>query len=330
MENTHIAPAPSPARPPQLLQDSGVAPGEVRGAKNLAEEDRLSFRFALGTFNNRTLSKDHQIDFLITELDKVKLDVLALQETKRKDELKARWLDGSQVFLGAATNQAKKGGIGFIVRSTFTDKIISCSIDNLRVGKLVLQVDKNSTLKVISCYAPTFSASDDEMEDFYNDLSEALQERTTYTFICGDFNAKLGTGKPGEKFIGSFGLGTRNERGDLLAEFAERERLYVMNSFFKKRCGKRWSWHGPDKRIKNEIDFILTDCKRLVQDVETIGKKFFDTSSDHRPVRARIVINLRNERKIRAKSNHSRKKELLNETKFQNAIDNTSWTKLMC
>lgn len=223
MKNTNIAPAPSPARPPQLLQDSGVANGEVRGAKNLAEEDRLSFPLAIGTFNNRTLSKDHQIDFLITELDKVKLDVIAIQETKRKEELNAKWRDGSQIFLGAAKN-ANQGGIGFIIRPKFTDKIISCSISSLRVGKLVLHIDKISTLKVISCYAPTFSASDDEIEKFYDEISEALQERTTYTFVCGDFNAKLGKGLPEEKFIGPFGLGKRNERGEKLAEFVERER----------------------------------------------------------------------------------------------------------
>lgn len=327
MKNTNIAPAPSPARPPQLLQDSGVANGEVRGAKNLAEEDRLSFPLAIGTFNNRTLSKDHQIDFLITELDKVKLDVIAIQETKRKEELNAKWRDGSQIFLGAAKN-ANQGGIGFIIRPKFTDKIISCSISSLRVGKLVLHIDKISTLKVISCYAPTFSASDDEIEKFYDEISEALQERTTYTFVCGDFNAKLGKGLPEEKFIGPFGLGKRNERGEKLAEFVERERLYVMNSFYKKRQGKRWTWQGPNISVKNEIDFILTKCKRLVNDIETIGKKFFDTSSDHRPVRARIVINLKNERKIRAKSNHAHRREVIDQTKLQTSIENTPWTKL--
>ncbi|KAL1446028.1 hypothetical protein WDU94_012330 [Cyamophila willieti] len=333
----------SPSRPrvlrgsPPLLQGSGVRSKRARGANNLAVRPRLpsgnqnlelsnwTLSLNIGTFNTRTLSKDCKIDYLIQELDKINLDILVVEETRRKEEIIAKWKDGSQVFISAATNNAKRGGIGFIIRPKLTDMIESCNIINERIAVLVLKIDKHRSLKIIGCYAPTSLASDEDMENFYNDLECTLRIKTTYTIVCGDLNAKIGVGQSNEKFIGPNGLGTRNERGDRLAEFIQAEELYLMNSFFKKRTGKRWTWESPDGS-RNEIDFFMTDCKRLIEDVETIGTTYFNVFSDHRLVRARIKINLKKENKIRAKSNHLTKNIQLNKTTFLNYIEQSDWS----
>ncbi|KAI5739732.1 hypothetical protein M8J77_022721 [Diaphorina citri] len=282
----------------------------------------------IGTYNTRTLSKDEKIDFLIQQLDKVNLDIIAINETKRKEELNAQWRDGTHMFLGAgalSANNARYGGVGFLIRPKFVRNIVSCIIVSARLGILTLKINDKTDMKIICCYAPTFAADDNTVEEFYASIEPLLQQRTTYTFICGDFNAKLGTGEPREKFIGNFGLHTRNHRGHRLAEFVEAEQLYVMNSFFKKRTKKRWTWESPNGITKNEIDFILTDCKRLVQDVETIGRKYFDTFSDHRPIRAKLRIDEKLEEKIRAKSNHKVKKVEINKEYFLNTIEEKYW-----
>lgn len=180
-------------------------------------------------------------------------------------------------------------------------------------------------MKIICCYAPTSTADDSEIEVFYTSIEPLLQQKTTYTFICGDFNAKLGKGEDGEKYMGKFGLHQRNDRGHRLAEFAEAEQMYVMNSFFKKRPNKRWTWEAPNGVIRNEIDFILTDCKRLVHDVETIGRKYFDTFSDHRPIRAKIKIDEKLEEKLRAISNHKVKSVEIDKNAFTDQIDQKEW-----
>ena len=99
-----------------------------------------------------------------------------------------------------------------------------------------------------------------------------------------------------------------------------------MNSFFKKRIGKRWTWQSPDGNTKNEIDYIMTDCKRIIKNVETIGKKYFDIYSDHRPVRAIIRINEKIEARARAISNHKKKPKDLHPSLFQDKIKKTNWT----
>lgn len=232
------------------------------------------------------------------------------------------------MFIGAAekVNRGYCGGIGFIVRPHMTDRILSCKILSARLGVLILKINKNTTLKIICCYFPTLKAKDEEVEELYKDIECLLQIKSTFTTICGDFNAKIGIEQNKDKFIGNYGVGNRNHRGERLAEFTQAEELYIMNSFFKKRLAKRWTWASPDETIRNEIDYILADCKRIVHDVETIGKTFFNASSDHRLVRAKIKIDLRREEKARAISNHVPQNLQVNKTKFLHHIEGADWS----
>ena len=70
--------------------------------------------------------------------------------------------------------------------------------------------------RLIQCYAPTSDCATEEIDTFYGQLDEALQQCKSYDvkIIMGDFNAKFCHDKDGEA-IGSFGLGQRNERGEI-------------------------------------------------------------------------------------------------------------------
>lgn len=61
----------------------------------------------------------------------------------------------------------------------------------------------------------------------------------------------------GEAAAGHFGISTENKR-DQLVELAERDRLRITNTFFRKRSYKRWTWKNHTEETKDEIDFILT------------------------------------------------------------------------
>ena len=47
--------------------------------------------------------------------------------------------------------------------------------------------------------------------------------RKDYTVIMGDWNAVVGEGKE-DKYIGHYGLGWRNDRGEKLVEFCKRRK----------------------------------------------------------------------------------------------------------
>ncbi|KAM0735271.1 LINE-1 retrotransposable element ORF2 protein [Formica fusca] len=114
--------------------------------------------------------------------------------------------------------------------------------------------------------------------------------------MTGDFNSKIGqktqTDPP---YIGTFGLGERNQREQEMMNFFSKEKIYCMNTFFKKHPKRKWTWKSPDNSTKNEIDYVLVTDKRICVDVSVLNR--FDTGSDHRLVRAKIQVDTRLERK---------------------------------
>ena len=104
--------------------------------------------------------------------------------------------------------------------------------------------------------------------------------------LMGDLNAKDGRREDGENSVGLHGYNDRNQRGTRLVEFAESNNLKILNSFFKKRDKKKWTWESPNGNTHNEIDLIMARDRTMFQDVDVISK--FEFESDHRFVRARI------------------------------------------
>lgn len=121
------------------------------------------------------------------------------------------------------------------------------------------------------------------------------ENRTHYMFLVGDFNAKLGKREDdSETSIGNFSYDRRNERGDTLLNFLQQHNMFAVNSFFLARPQRKWTWISPDGVTKNEIDFIITSHKSLIQNITVLNN--FTTGSDHRMVCAKIAINTRVER----------------------------------
>ena len=71
---------------------------------------------------------------------------------------------------------------------------------------------KPFNITVIQVYTPTSNAEEAEVEQFYEDLQDLLEQipQKDFLFIIEDWNAKVGNQEtPG--VIGKFGLGIQNE-----------------------------------------------------------------------------------------------------------------------
>ena len=136
-----------------------------------------------------------------------------------------------------------------------------------RLAQLTIRINGKYHLNIIQAYLPTSSHEDQEVESVYEDIDNLItNSKAHYNVIMGDFNAKVGLGDPAKSCIGPFGLGSRNTRGDSLINFAESHQLKIINTFFKKRLHRRWTWISPNGVTKNEIDYILTDKPQTVTD----------------------------------------------------------------
>ena len=76
----------------------------------------------------------------------------------------------------------------------------------------------------------------------------------------GDFNAKIGPDayKKWADTVGRYGLGETNDRGLRLLEFASSHRLIIANTLYPNKMSRRTTWHAPNGKMHNQIEFILT------------------------------------------------------------------------
>ncbi|KAH1021549.1 hypothetical protein HUJ04_011048 [Dendroctonus ponderosae] len=104
--------------------------------------------------------------------------------------------------------------------------------------------------------------------DYINDV---LEENTNYhTQLISDYNTNLGRKKyDAETSLGIHGFDERNERGSRLLNILQEHGLYSMNYFFVKRLQRKWTWISPDGKPKNDMDYIITNRKEKVYDVES-------------------------------------------------------------
>ncbi|KAG6926908.1 hypothetical protein G0U57_010923, partial [Chelydra serpentina] len=105
-----------------------------------------------------------------------------------------------------------------------------------------------------------------------------------------DFNAKVGQGKAGEKFIGRYGSDERNERGERLVAMAEMKELCI------------------------------------IQDISVAQP--FNTGSGHRLLRVKLVFDEAVEKKALQMANRKQQPKTFDEAKLKKAISGFDWSQM--
>ncbi|XP_022821436.1 uncharacterized protein LOC111352944 [Spodoptera litura] len=179
-------------------------------------------------------------------------------------------------------------GVGFLIKKAWKNNITNFTGISERVALLQMQFGRVN-ISIIQAYAPTERSNDTDIENFYSDLKKAHTLADEKVIVLGDFNAKIGQPKNDEKLVlGQYGLGQRNERGEQLLEYAFEYGLAIINTYFKKRPSRRWTWKSPDESVKNEIDYIMTNVPKIVQNFEVLSNVKFRT--DHRLLRETVLL----------------------------------------
>lgn len=280
----------------------GHGHGGAEGAKNLREGyGRHKQRLHLATFNARSLKDDAYIAELESELGHINWHILGLSEVRRQGEDMIT-LESGHLLYYREGDRVSQGGVGILINKVLCNNVMEVSSVSTRVAYVIIRLTKRYSLKIVQVYAPTSKCSDDEIEAVYEDIDKAIHNttKTHFVVVMGDFNAKVGVQERGESAIGPHGFGSRNQRGQMLVNFLESQRLFLMNSFFQKKPQRKWTWRHPDGVTKNEIDFIMTNRRYIFKDVTVINR--FNTGSDHRLVRGTLNINFRIERNRLMKS----------------------------
>ena len=146
---------------------------------------------------------------------------------------------------------------------------------------------------MIQVYAPTSSAEEAEVEQFYEELQDPLEltPKKDVLFIIEDWSAKVRSQEL-SRVTGKFGLGVQNEIGQRLTEFCQENPLVIANTLFQQHKRRLYTWTTPDGQYHNEIDYILCNqrMRSSIQSAKTPGS---DCGSDHELLIAKFRLKLK-------------------------------------
>ncbi|XP_071648481.1 uncharacterized protein [Temnothorax longispinosus] len=121
-------------------------------------------------------------------------------------------------------------------------------------------------LNIILAYAPTSTAEDKVVERFYNQLETSIKKipKKKLLIVLGDFNAKIGDTSMDMNLpntIENYGLGTRNDRGNRLLQFATENDKDSFIEVLQKET-PRWLNETQDENP----DYIWQSAKKFIKD----------------------------------------------------------------
>ena len=174
-----------------------------------------------------------------------------------------------------------------------TTKSSCLGYDTVSDRILVVHLDtKPVKTTIIKVYAPTSTSSDEVKEDFYNQLQatkDAIKDRNAL-IIMGDFNAKVGDEASKHQGLGPHGFGKRNDSGENLLSFSQANDLLILNTWFEYHPRRKFTWISPDKKTKNQIDYILVSKNWFLSFTDCRTRPGADCDTDHTLVTAKVKL----------------------------------------
>ncbi|XP_019235519.1 PREDICTED: craniofacial development protein 2-like [Nicotiana attenuata] len=147
--------------------------------------------------------------------------------------------------------------VGILVDRELRESVVEVRRVNERLMIIKLVVGQ-STLNVISAYAPHAGLDEEVKRRFWEGLDEIMRQvpHAEKLFIGGDFNGHIGSiaGRY-EEVHGGFNFGERNGGGTSLLDFAKAFGLVIANSSFPKR--KEHLVTFQNAIAKTQIDYLL-------------------------------------------------------------------------
>ena len=243
----------------------------------------------IGTWNVQTMMPEGKLELLLKELEDHIVNITGLCETRWKGEGVFELGDHTIVFSG--NDRGGSRGVAIILDKYHGKCLRSHNAISDRIVAIKLNT-KPVPLNIIQVYAPTSDCEEEEIEAFYTDL-QSVKNRIPdreISIVMGDFNAKVGEIEDSESGIGPYGLGTRNDRGDMLAAFCQANSLTITNTYFKHPKRRRYTWKSPGDRYRNQIDYILIDTKWKTSVTNARTRPGVDCDSDHILVTANLRL----------------------------------------
>lgn len=176
-------------------------------------------------------------------------------------------------------------GVGIAINSKILPLLLSVKKMDERI--IVATFKGNPKTVVISCHSPHNARPEEEVVNFYNKLSNVVEDIPPHAMLLigGDMNAQIAKG---------FSIhDTTNRNGQLFIDFIEQHNFVIGNTSFQKSTNKLWTFRSP-KGDLSQIDFCIyrKRWRNSIKDCQAYSTSN-PIGSDHRIVSATVKLSLR-------------------------------------
>jgi exonuclease III len=188
----------------------------------------------MATWNVRSMMQPGKMQEIANEMERNKIDILALQEMCWQGQGRIDKQKYTVLYSGPEYRTGQLG-TGFMITSSMRNSLLEFEAVNDRMCRIRIK-GRYRNIAIISTHAPTEQKKEYEKEEFYDRLEEICSNVQKYdiTIIMGDFNAKIGKEKLLAKVAGKCTIHNEtNENGQLLAQFAVRNKLFIKSTSFQ-------------------------------------------------------------------------------------------------
>ena len=187
----------------------------------------------------RTLRPAGKLEQLTHAMSRYHWNIVGLCEIRWKNFGEMSTDDGHKVYFSGEEDKHEYG-VGFLVHKDVVGAVLGCQPVSSRLISIRLRAAPFN-ITIIQVYAPTSGHDDSEVDHFYQQLKETIDQTPKKDIlVCAPYcNVET------------------NERGLRLLEFATFPNLVLTNTFGPHKPSRRWTWHIPDRKHHNQIDYIL-------------------------------------------------------------------------
>jgi len=241
-----------------------------------------------GTWNVRTLLQAGNMNMIAEEVERYKMDVVALQEIRWQGKGSIRKVKFTLHYSG--NDRQGNRGVGCIVSEKASRSALRFSPISERICTLRIK-GKFHNITFVNVHAPTEDAEDEIVDELYDTLKSVCDEIPKHDAIImlGDFNTKLGKEQLYKDIIGRNSLHeVTNNNGLRLVQYATINNFKVLSTWYPRKYIHKGTWKIPGTNDVNQIDHIIVS-KRWATDIENVQTYRGVTSdSDHFLVGARL------------------------------------------